>query len=93
MVDISNDKLKNLSKSITELEFIIIDTKGFEYAQTTNGGIDLAEVNLKTLESKICPGLFFCGEILDIDGKCGGYNLSFAWISGMLAGKGAGNND
>ncbi|MCX6554423.1 MAG: NAD(P)/FAD-dependent oxidoreductase [Candidatus Aminicenantes bacterium] len=55
-------------------------------AQVTAGGIALDEVNPETLESRIVPGLFFCGEILDVDGDCGGFNLQWAWSSGWLAG-------
>ena len=52
------------------------------------GGVDCAEVT-ENLESRIIPGLYFAGEILDIDGICGGYNLQWAWSSGMMAGKAA----
>jgi len=55
-------------------------------AQVTAGGIALDEVNPETLESRLVPGLFFCGEILDVDGDCGGFNLQWAWSSGWLAG-------
>jgi predicted flavoprotein YhiN len=52
----------------------------------TAGGVNTDEIDPKTLESKIVPGLFFCGEVLDIDGDSGGYNLQFAWSSGRVAG-------
>ena len=52
----------------------------------TAGGIELTHVNPKTMESRLVPGLFFAGEILDIDGDCGGYNLQWAWSSGAVAG-------
>ena len=52
----------------------------------TCGGVRLAEVDFKTMESRICPGLFFAGEVLDIDGITGGYNLQAAWSTGWLAG-------
>ncbi len=55
-------------------------------AQVTAGGIDLNEVDAATLESRRVPGLFFCGEILDVDGDCGGFNLQWAWSSGYVAG-------
>ena len=55
-------------------------------AQVCAGGVDTGEVNPDTMESLICPGLYFAGEILDIDGACGGYNLQWAWSSGWLAG-------
>lgn len=62
----------------------------FEQAQVCSGGVDTRQVDEKTLESKLVPGLFFAGELLDIDGKCGGYNLQWAWSSGYIAGKNAG---
>ena len=63
-------------------------TKGFADAQVTAGGMDVTAFS-DALESKRVPGLFACGEILNIDGKCGGYNLTFAWSSGRLAGRSA----
>lgn len=63
-----------------------IDTNPFVNAQVCAGGISMDEVSLQ-MESKLIKGLFFCGEILDVDGRCGGYNLQWAWTSGYLAGK------
>lgn len=57
-----------------------------ETAQVCSGGVDTCEVSPETLESKIQPGLFFAGEVLDVDGECGGYNLQWAWSSGAIAG-------
>ncbi len=61
-------------------------TEGFASAQVTAGGIRTSEFRPETLESRICPGLYACGEVLDIDGDCGGFNLQWAWASGFLAG-------
>ena len=55
-------------------------------AQVTAGGIAVSEFDPNSLESRLCPGLFACGEVLDVDGDCGGYNLQWAWSSGKLAG-------
>lgn len=84
--DLSNDELDLLCHYILNSTFKVIKDHGFDNAQTTSGGIDLNEVNLETLESKKVKGLYFCGEILDVDGLCGGYNLSFAWTTGIIAG-------
>lgn len=65
------------------------DTNGFDNAQVCAGGVSLDEVKLSTMESKIVKNLYFAGEILDVDGKCGGYNLQWAFSSGYLAGKSA----
>ena len=60
---------------------------GFDIAQVTSGGVNLSEINPETCESKIVENLYFAGEIMDVDGPCGGYNLHFAWSSGIAAGK------
>lgn len=65
----------------------IYATKGFDFAQVCSGGVSLEEIHLHSLESKKVPGLYFVGELLDVDGDCGGYNLGFAWMSGLLVGK------
>lgn len=75
-----------ISKRIKKWEFECIDTNGFNNAQLTQGGINTLEVDNKTLESKITKGLYFCGEILDVNGDCGGFNLQWAWSSGALIG-------
>ena len=60
-------------------------TRGFAEAQVTLGGIDTADFDSATMQSWMVPGLYACGEVLDIDGDCGGYNLQWAWSSGRLA--------
>jgi predicted Rossmann fold flavoprotein len=84
----SKDRAK-LVRLLFDWRFEVIDSKGFEDAQVTVGGVDLSEVDAATLESKRVKGLYFCGEILDVDGLCGGYNLQWAWSSGHLAGTNA----
>lgn len=64
----------------------ITDWNTFDTAQVTAGGVDTDEIDAETMESKICPGLYFAGEMVDIDGICGGYNLQWAWSSGAVAG-------
>lgn len=66
-------------------DFPVLDTNGFNNAQTTAGGIDTTELKEGTLESKLVPGLYLCGEVMDVDGDCGGYNLQWAWSSGYAA--------
>ena len=65
-------------------------TLGFEDAQVTAGGASTAQFDRSTMESLLVPGLYACGEVLDIDGDCGGFNLQWAWSSGRLAGLAAG---
>jgi predicted flavoprotein YhiN len=73
----------------TSLPLPITGSRGFTYAEVTAGGIPLSEVRLATMESRVCPGLFLCGEICDVDGRIGGYNFQWAWASGFVAGTAA----
>lgn len=74
------------AEKIKAWRFPVTGTMSWNNAQVTAGGIDTADINPVTLESKITKGLFFAGEIMDIDGDCGGYNLQWAWSSGYVAG-------
>lgn len=62
-------------------------TKGFENAQVTRGGLEVGEFDAQRLESKLVPNLWCAGELLDVDGGCGGFNLQWAWSSGLVAGE------
>ena len=75
---------------IKNLRFTPTASKGWKDAHTTSGGVMLEEVEAKTLESKIVSGLYFAGEVLDVDGPCGGYSLTWAFASGWIAGQAAG---
>ncbi len=77
---------RSIANLLTNFKVNIAKPKDMEVAQVTSGGISLTDVNLKTMESKIIPNLYFCGEILDLDGDCGGYNLTIAWITALLVG-------
>ncbi|WP_297425995.1 NAD(P)/FAD-dependent oxidoreductase [Clostridium sp.] len=90
----SNIDWKHINALISKLkkwDFTCIDTNGFSNAQVTVGGVNTHEVNNMTLESKLVKNLYFCGEILDVHGDCGGFNLQWAWSSGYLAAKSAAN--
>jgi predicted Rossmann fold flavoprotein len=76
-------------KLLKKWEFQVSGTNSFSNAQVTAGGINTKEINAVTLESNIVPNLFFAGEILDVDGDCGGFNLQWAWSSGAICGKNA----
>lgn len=77
---------QNIIDRLTNWKFKCTDTNGFNAAQLTVGGIDTKEVNNKTLESKLVKNLYFTGEILDVNGDCGGFNLQWAWSSGYCVG-------
>ncbi len=77
---------------LTNFPFKVQDTLDFNHAQVCQGGIPLTEVNMQTMESKIIKDLYLVGELLDITGECGGYNLGIAWITGLTAGEEASKN-
>lgn len=78
----------------TNFKLEVIGTNSFDDAQVCNGGIKLSEINLNTMESKIIKNLYVVGELLDLTGDCGGYNLGIAWRTGIIAGNAIrGNND
>lgn len=76
--------LRNIAKAVKRFEFKVTGTKGFDFSQVTSGGVSLDEVDGKTLMSKKISGLYFCGEILDVDSRCGGFNLHWAVSSARL---------
>lgn len=81
----SQDKNK-IAMVLTDWRFKITGLRSWPNAQVTAGGVDTQQIDPYTMESKLFPGLFFCGEIVDVDGGCGGFNLQWAWSSGYLAG-------
>ena len=83
-------RLPALAEWAKSFTFRVTGDLGFDQAQVTAGGIRTAEFDPLTLESRLCSGLYACGEVLDIDGDCGGYNLQWAWSSGTVAGINAG---
>lgn len=87
--DLNDSEIRKLCTVLKKYRIKILDTTGFKNAQVTAGGVSLDEVNTETLESKIVKGLYFSGEVLDIYGECGGFNLQWAWASGYIAGKNA----
>ena len=69
-------------------ELVVRDSRGYAFAEVTAGGVPLVEVDLRTMESRVCPGLHLVGEILDVDGRLGGFNFQWAWSSGRAASRG-----
>ena len=87
--DLSDSDIRKLCTVLKKYRVKILETTGFKNAQVTAGGVSLDEVNTETLESKIVKGLYFSGEVLDVYGECGGFNLQWAWASGHIAGENA----
>lgn len=84
---LNEKELRLIAEKIKKFPLEVTGTRGFLNSQVTSGGIKTSEINEKTMESRICGNLYFAGEIIDVDGGCGGFNLQWAWASGMLAGE------
>ncbi len=86
---LKKDVRRKLVRILKALPISVVSTRPIDEATVTHGGVSVAEIEPKTMESKICPGLFFAGEVIDADGPCGGYNLQMCWSTGALAGSSA----
>ena len=89
--ELSDTEIFHLADCVKEFSLEILGTMSWNNAQVTAGGIDCAEIDAATMQSKLVKGLYICGEVADIDGDCGGFNLQWAWSSGYVAGKSAVN--
>jgi predicted Rossmann fold flavoprotein len=87
---LSNEELEQVCAAVKGFDIALTEPLGMDSAQVTAGGVLTEDFNPETMESKLVPGLYACGEVLDIDGDCGGYNLQWAWSSGRCAGSSAG---
>ena len=92
IADLRDDEIDAVCAAVKHFEAQLTETMGMDAAQVTAGGILTSEFDAATMESRLVPGLYACGEVLDIDGDCGGYNLQWAWSSGRVAGSHAGGN-
>ncbi len=90
VAQVSDDTLKKLCQNVKDFSISLTETLDMDSAQVTAGGVLTSQFDPQTLESRLIPGLYACGEVLDIDGDCGGYNLQWAWASGLSAGANAG---
>ncbi len=91
--ELSREERRRIVLACKDLRLPIAGTLGFAKAEVTSGGVDLVEVDPTTLASRLCPGLHFAGEVLDLDGLIGGYNFQAAWSTGWLAGAAAARGD
>ena len=89
--DLSNDKKQELTKILKGMEFNITSYKEFDFSQVCSGGVSLREINPLTMESIFVKNLYIIGELLDVNGDCGGYNLTFAFLTGILTSRGDSN--
>ncbi len=91
--DWTDAELIRLSEQIRDMRFTVTGSRGFDQAQVCAGGVPLSELKIPSMESRIVSGLYLAGELLDVDGACGGYNLQWAWSSGALAGRNAASGE
>ncbi len=84
--DLTRNNRKKLTQNIVATPLPVTGDRGFSIAEATAGGVPLEEVKLETMESRKCPGLYLAGEVLDVDGRIGGFNFQWAWSSGYVAG-------
>lgn len=89
MGDLRREERLELARRMSGLVLPVVGDRGYAFAETTAGGVDLSEIDPATMAVRRVPGLHLCGEILDVDGRIGGFNFQWAWASGYLAGRGA----
>jgi predicted Rossmann fold flavoprotein len=89
MSKLTKEQRRAVVHTLTALPLPVVRDRGYLFAEVTAGGVPLSEVDVSTMASRVCPGLYLCGEILDVDGRIGGYNFQWAWASGRLAGMAA----
>lgn len=85
--ELNRKDIQKVTHMLKNLKLKVIDTKGFDSCEVCAGGVDTTEVDNKTMQSKLQKGLYFTGEVLDVDGDCGGYNLHWAWASSYILSK------
>ncbi len=88
--DLRREQRRQLAHLLTAMPVEVTGDRGYKFAEAMAGGVPLKEVDLKTMQSRVCTGLHLCGEMLDVDGRIGGFNFQWAWASGFVAGCGAG---
>jgi predicted flavoprotein YhiN len=79
---------RRLAQALVEFPLPVLDSRGYTFAEATAGGVPLTEIDPATMASRVCAGLFLVGEILDVDGRIGGFNFQWAWSTGFVAGRG-----
>ena len=83
---LTRDSRRALMHAVLDWPLLVTDSRGYNYAEVTAGGVDLAEIDPSTMASRVCEGLYLVGEVLDVDGRLGGFNFQWAWSSAHVAG-------
>lgn len=92
LCDLSKEQIKKIANLLIAYPLTVTGSKGFSFAQVCAGGVKTEEIDADTMASRLVSGLYFAGEVMDVNGICGGYNLQWAWTSGAIAGKRAGGS-
>jgi predicted Rossmann fold flavoprotein len=87
LAHLGREERRRLTRALVEWPLAVTATRGYNFAEATAGGVALDEINPASMESRVCPGLFLAGEVLDVDGRIGGFNFQWAWSSGFVAGR------
>jgi predicted Rossmann fold flavoprotein len=87
LAQLTKEQRKQLARHLTELRLPVVRDRGWNYAEVTAGGVPLGEIDYRTMQSRIVPGLYVIGEMLDCEGRIGGFNFQWAWATGHVAGK------
>src|SRR6185295_8438685 len=90
LAHVARDDRRRLVRALVEWPLPVTGTRGYNVAEVTAGGVALDEIQPSTMESRVCPGLHLVGEILDVDGRIGGFNFQWAWSSAFVAGQALG---
>jgi predicted Rossmann fold flavoprotein len=92
LAHLPRDDRRRLSRSLVEWPLPVVDSRGYNFAEATAGGVALTEIDPTTMASRVCPGMRLVGEVLDVDGRIGGFNFQWAWSSGFVAGRALGKS-
>jgi predicted flavoprotein YhiN len=85
LAHVSRERRRRLVHALLESPLAVSDSRGYSYAEVTAGGVPLDEIDSATMQSRVCDGLYLVGEILDVDGRLGGFNFQWAWSSAWVA--------
>jgi predicted flavoprotein YhiN len=92
LAHLSRDDRRRVARALVEWPLPVTGTRGYTHAEATAGGVALTEIDPATMASRVCAGLFLVGEILDVDGRIGGFNFQWAWSSAFVAGRALGGS-